>query len=389
MKNCQQVSPNYLKRLLYFTDKVTMPDYISQFIEYLSSVRNYSPETIRAYHTDLVQFSAFLKSQFPSVDFAGITNLVIRSYLVFFKEKNYQKTSLARKVATLKSFFKFLAQKRIIENNPITLIRSPRINKKLPDFMTELEVKNMVHQPAVQAPKFRPNEGRMVALRDAAILELLYSCGLRVSELAQLKIKDIDFNSSVAHILGKGRQERIVPIGSFAMKAIEDYLSARTKEAQTNKNKEITKQKPELSASVTTSSKRASELSASVTAKRPRPANSAETATATTSPERASEQNSHLFLNRFGGGLTDRSVRNEIARYRLGTGLTNKRISPHTFRHTFATHLLDHGADLRSVQELLGHKSISTTQIYTHITTSRLKEVYNKAHPRARKSKIG
>jgi len=317
-----------------------MPDYISQFIEYLSSVRNYSPETIRAYHTDLVQFSAFLKSQFPSVDFAGITNLVIRSYLVFFKEKNYQKTSLARKVATLKSFFKFLAQKRIIENNPITLIRSPRINKKLPDFMTELEVKNMVHQPAVQAPKFRPNEGRMVALRDAAILELLYSCGLRVSELAQLKIKDIDFNSSVAHILGKGRQERIVPIGSFAMKAIEDYLQGRRKESS-----QSVKQKP--------------------------------------------EQNSHLFLNRFGGGLTDRSVRNEIARYRLGTGLTNKRISPHTFRHTFATHLLDHGADLRSVQELLGHKSISTTQIYTHITTSRLKEVYNKAHPRARKSKIG
>jgi len=322
-----------------------MPDYISQFVEYLSSVRNYSKETIRSYHTDLIQFSGFLKSQFPSVDFSGITNLIIRSYLVSLKEKNYQKTSLARKVATLKSFFKFLAQKRIIGNNPITLIRSPRINKKLPDFMTESEVKNMVNQPVIQAPKFRPNEGRMVALRDTAILELLYSCGLRVSELAQLKIKDIDFNSSVAHILGKGRKERIVPIGSFAMKAIEDYLSARGKEFQARKDKLAARQKP--------------------------------------------EQNSYLFLNRFGEGLTDRSVRNEIARYRLGTGLTNKKISPHTFRHTFATHLLDHGADLRSVQELLGHKSISTTQIYTHITTNRLKEVYNQAHPRARKAKIG
>ena len=287
------------------------------------------------------------------MDFSGVTNLVIRSYLVFLKEKNYQKTSLARKVATLKSFFKFLAQKRLIVNNPITLIRSPRINKKLPDFMTEAEVKNMVHQPAIQAPKFRLNEGRMIALRDAAILELLYSCGLRVSELAQLKIKDIDFNSSVAHILGKGRKERIVPIGSFAMKAIENYLTAREKEARVNKNP-----------------------------KGPRIANKV-------AAKQKPEQNSYLFLNRFGEGLTDRSVRNEIARYRLGAGLTNKKISPHTFRHTFATHLLDHGADLRSVQELLGHKSISTTQIYTHITTNRLKEVYNQAHPRARKTKIG
>lgn len=369
-----------------------MADYINQFIEYLSSVRNYSKETIRAYCNDLAQFSEFLKSQFPSVDFAGITNLVIRSYLVFLKEKNYQKTSLARKVATLKSFFKFLAQKRIIENNPITLIRSPRINKKLPDFMTESEVKNMVHHPIIQSPKFRPNEGRMVALRDAAILELLYSCGLRVSELVQLKIKDIDFNSSVAHILGKGRQERIVPIGSFAMKAIENYLSARPPrkhsggvggQGRRKESSQSPKQKPELRSRPRAFSRRLkrSELSAIV--------NSTETATATTSAERASEQNSHLFLNRFGEGLTDRSVRNEIARYRLGTGLTNKRISPHTFRHTFATHLLDHGADLRSVQELLGHKSISTTQIYTHITTSRLKEIYNQAHPRARKTKIG
>jgi len=380
-----------------------MADYINQFIEYISSVRNYSPETVRSYQSDLVQFNAFLKSQFPSVDFAGITNLVIRSYLVALKEKNYQKTSLARKVATLKSFFKFLAQKRVIENNPITLIRSPRINKKLPDFMTESEVGNMIHQPTIQAPKFRPNEGRTVALRNAAILELLYSCGLRVSELAQLKIKDIDFNSSVAHILGKGRKERIVPVGSFAMKAIENYLTAREKEAQTNKNKAVAKQKPELrsrpravsrrlkrselSASVTTSIERASELSANVTTSIERA--SELSANVTTSAGKASELNSYLFLNRFGGGLTDRSVRNEVARYRLSTGLTNKRISPHTFRHTFATHLLDHGADLRSVQELLGHKSISTTQIYTHITTNRLKEVYNQAHPRARKTKIG
>ncbi|MEW6026548.1 MAG: tyrosine recombinase XerC [Planctomycetota bacterium] len=337
-----------------------MPDYISQFTEYLSSVRNYSPQTIRSYRNDMGQFNDFLRSQFPSNDLSAVTNLVVRSYLVFLKEKNYQKASLAHKVATLKSFFKFLVQKRLIVNNPVTMIRSPRINKKLPDFMTEPEIKNMVRQPSVQVPKFRPNEGRMVALRNAAILELLYSCGLRVSELAQLRIKDIDFNSSVAHILGKGRKERIVPIGSFAMKAIEDYLTARKQEMHTNKCKTATRRSV------------VGALEWRRTAARQNP-----------------EPNSYLFLNRFGEGLTDRSVRNEIARYRTGAGLANKRISPHTFRHTFATHLLDHGADLRSVQELLGHKSISTTQIYTHITTNRLKEVYNQAHPRARKSKIG
>lgn len=320
-----------------------MPDYPEQFIEYLSSVRNYSNETIRSYRSDLSQFNGFLKAQFPSMDFSGITNLVIRSYLISLKEKNYQKTSLARKVAALKSFFRFLAQKKVVERNPITLIRSPRINKKLPDFMTEAEVKNMVRQPSVQPLKFRPVEGRLLSLRNTAMLELLYSCGLRVSELAYLKIKDIDFNSAVVHVLGKGRKERLVPIGSFAMKAIDDYLSGRNKAPY--------------------------QTSASF--------------------RNAAEPNSFLFLNRFGGGLTDRSVRNEIARYRLGAGLTNKKISPHTFRHTFATHLLDHGADLRSVQELLGHKSISTTQIYTHITATRLKEIYNKAHPRARKAKTG
>ncbi|MFH0888792.1 MAG: site-specific tyrosine recombinase/integron integrase [Planctomycetota bacterium] len=352
-------------------------DYIKQFLDYITSVRNYSPETTRSYRHDLLQFNRFLETEFSCpvrkstnedevlsdklkhnrvlsnglgslhtpagcksnvatapTDFSQITNLVIRSYLVFLKQQNYQKTSLALKVATLKSFFKFLNQKRIIENNPLVLIRSPRIDKRLPDFLTESETKDMIAQPRTHPPQFRPNEGKLISLRDTVILELLYSCGLRVSELVRLRIRDIDFNSSIAHIYGKGRQERLVPIGSYALQSIGNYLEARTKES-----KNI-------------------------------------------------EQSSCLFLNRFGKPLSDRSVRNEIARYRISTGLTSKRISPHTFRHTFATHMLDRGADLRSVQELLGHKNISTTQIYTHVTTNRLKEIYNNAHPRARKSKL-
>jgi tyrosine recombinase XerC len=325
---------------------MTENNYVEQFTDYIISVRDYSPETTRSYRNDLLQFSRFLKTDFPSTDFSQITNLVIRSYLVFLKQQGYQKTSLARKVATLKSFFKFLNQKRIIENNPLVLIRSPRIDKKLPDFLTESETKDMLAQPGMTPPKFRPHEGQLISLRDTVILELLYSSGLRVSELVRLRIRDIDFNSSIAHIYGKGRRERLVPIGSYALQAIEIYLGARKKEIMAR-------------------SKQSSETS-----------------------NNPSDQNSYLFLNRFGNHLSDRSVRNEIARYSIDSGLTNKRISPHTFRHTFATHMLDHGADLRSVQELLGHKNISTTQIYTHVTTNRLKEVYASAHPRARKSKI-
>jgi len=386
---------NIINLPAYSADRITMSknDYIKQFLDYITSVRNYSPATTRSYRHDLLQFNRFLESEFPANstnpdglpasggavgdkgfserrpkanlalmagepgtgDFSRITNLVIRSYLVFLKQQDYQKTSLAHKVATLKSFFKFLNQKGIIENNPLVLIRSPRIDRKLPDFLTESETKDIIAQPGAQPPKFRPHEGALISLRDTVMLELLYSCGLRVSELVRLKIKDIDFNSSVAHIFGKGRQERLVPIGSYALQAIEIYLGARGK----------------AGAGHTLPLRMNPPLTGQASEKQSR---------------QEPDQNSYLFLNRFGKPLSDRSVRYEIARYRISTGLTSKRISPHTFRHTFATHMLDHGADLRSVQELLGHKNISTTQIYTHVTTSRLKEVYNNAHPRAHKS---
>jgi len=386
---------NIINLPAYSADRITMSknDYIKQFLDYITSVRNYSPATTRSYRHDLLQFNRFLESEFPANstnpdglpasggavgdqgfserepgtgDFSRITNLVIRSYLVFLKQQDYQKTSLAHKVATLKSFFKFLNRKGIIENNPLVLIRSPRIDRKLPDFLTESETKDMIAQPGAHPPTFRPQEGALISLRDTVMLELLYSCGLRVSELVRLKIKDIDFNSSVAHIFGKGRQERLVPIGSYALQAIEIYLGAREKagaehDAMRYRHSTLPlRMNPPLTGQASEKQSR-----------------------------QEPDQNSYLFLNRFGKPLSDRSVRYEIARYRISTGLTSKRISPHTFRHTFATHMLDHGADLRSVQELLGHKNISTTQIYTHVTTNRLKEVYNSAHPRARKSKIG
>ncbi|MDI6733625.1 MAG: site-specific integrase, partial [Planctomycetota bacterium] len=214
-----------------------MAERIEYFLTYLESVRNYSHETIRSYRNDLKQFRDFLQERFSIADPSQaeqISNLIVRSYLVFLKERQYQKTTITRKVATLKSFFKFLTRKRIANNNPMLLIRSQRVNKKLPDFMTESEVENIIKQPLIHPPKYRPREGRLISLRNLAILELLYSSGLRVSELANLKIRDIDFNSSVAHILGKGRKERLVPIGSFAMKSIEEYLKTREDFAREN-----------------------------------------------------------------------------------------------------------------------------------------------------------
>ncbi len=320
-----------------------MKDYIQEFLKYIISVRNYSDQTERSYRNDLSQFRQFLSKDFLMTDFSAVNNLMLRSFLAYLKGKNYQKTTIARKVASIKSFFKFLATIRVIENSPMILVRSPRTDKKLPNFLTQTEMKNIIKEPHDHPPTFRKDEGKLIALRDTVILELLYSSGLRVSELVNLKVKDIDFNSAVIHILGKGKQERLVPVGSYAMKALEEYLKKREQAAKR--------------------------------------------ATAGMQKLRA-DFNSHLFLNRFGNPLSDRSVRKEIARYRQAIGL-NKKVSPHTFRHTFATHLLENGADLRSVQELLGHKSISTTQIYTHVTTSRLKEVYNKTHPRAYKIKNG
>lgn len=298
-----------------------MSDYLNEFIRYLNT-RNASPETIRAYQEDLTQFFQFLKEAVKTSFNPSTTDgLLLRQYLLYLKGKNLQKTSLARKIATLKAFFKFLVKMEVSQVNPTTILRSPRLDKKLPDFLSENEMERIIDEPDLS---------RLMGLRDRAILEILYSTGIRVSELVNLRVRDVDLASSLAYILGKGKRERLAPIGSYAIQALENYLYARQSQRQTI----------------------------------------APTA--------------WLFFNKRGGHLTDRSVRRIVAGYGRRAGMSGKKVSPHTLRHSFATHLLDRGADLRSVQELLGHQNIATTQIYTHITTRRLKEVYRTAHPRAK-----
>jgi len=293
--------------------------YFEAFILYLRG-RSASPETIRAYQEDLTRFSQFLKGQKIS-SIGQIDALFLRQYLVTLKQSNLAKTSIARKVASLKSFFRFLLKQGILEHNPAAILRTPKLDQRLPDFLTEVEMTKIIEEVPISDLR---------GVRDRAILEVLYSAGLRVSELVNLKVREVDISSGIARVMGKGNKERLALLGRFALSTLKDYLLMRAESKQ--------------------------------------PAN----------PQ------SPLFMNRRGGKLTDRSVRRIVKTYAKQSGLVGKKVSPHTFRHTFATHMLDHGADLRSVQELLGHKNLVTTQIYTHITSGRLKAVYNAAHPRAK-----
>lgn len=277
--------------------------------------KNASPHTILNYQLDLEMFAEFLKTE--GVLLESVDNLCLRKYLVTFKNRNYSNTTIARKLASLRSFFSFLCRDGYLKRNPAVAISTPRRDKKLPVF---LDVERM--NKLVEAPAHHDLYGR----RDAAILETLYSTGIRVSELVGLNIENIDFIGGVLKVMGKGRKERLVPIGEQALQAIRRYLDKRNLKF---------------------------------------------------APERK-----ELFLNKNGTRLTDRSVRRLIEKY-IRILSIKEHISPHSLRHSFATHLLDRGADLRSVQELLGHANISTTQIYTHVSTERLKSVYDKTHPRA------
>jgi len=287
--------------------------YVEKFIRYLEIERNASKHTLVNYSIDLKSLSEFLKDEpIEKVDY-----VVLRRYLASLKELKLSKVSIARKIASIRSFFKFLFREGIIKNNPASSLSTPKRDKHLPKFLDEKEIVLLLESPGKEDES---------GLRDAAILETLYSTGIRVSELVGLNIVSVDQIGGVIKVLGKGKKERIVPIGDRALQAIRDYLKKRR--------------------------------------------------LAGGNDDRA------LFFNKNGGRLTDRSVRRIINKYILKTSIQQK-ISPHTLRHSFATHLLDHGADLRSVQELLGHANLSTTQIYTHITTERLKSAYEKTHPRA------
>ncbi len=296
---------------------------IDKFIDYMSLERAASPHTCRAYRKDLELFAAFLRNkQLPS-DVAAIDHVTIRLYLGdLYKGKKIKRTSVVRKLATLRTFFRYLKREGIIQKNPAKMVATPKGGKDLPHALTVDEAFRLLDAPDTTTP---------VGCRDGAILEFLYSSGLRVGELTSLNLVDLDLGGGMVRVLGKGGKERLVPIGSKAVEALRSYLARRGELMEQGKN--------------------------------PPP---------------------YLFLNYRGGRLTPRSVGRMIKKYRLHVGIM-KETSPHTFRHSFATHLLDAGADLRGIQELLGHASLSTTQKYTHVSSAKLMEVYDRTHPRARK----
>ncbi len=253
---------------------------------------------------------------------------VIRGFLTHLADQQYSPATMARKIATLRSFYKWAEKRGVAAKNPMTMIRTPRQSKRLPKAVTVEEVERLLSAP---------DDGEVLGARDRAMLETLYSTGIRVSELVDLNIDDLDEMGEALRVRGKGKKERLVPLGSHAIAAIRHYVQ------------------------MVRNDRRFSESWS--------PANT----------------NRVLFINKHGGRISSRSVRRKLDKYLRQVGL-DPTISPHTLRHSFATHLLDNGADLRSVQELLGHQSASTTQIYTHLTTQRLREVYDKAHPRAEAS---
>jgi tyrosine recombinase XerC len=301
-----------------------MIEYIKKYLHYLSNERNYSPHTISAYGGDLNQFYEFLKRHFSGMPFnvANIDQVTIRLFLGDLLEDGRSKSSVARKLVVVRSFLKYLVKLNVIKHNAGLNVVSPRLPKKLPYFLDEASVERMMAIPDCSV---------MEGLRDRAILELLYSTGIRLAELIQLNLDQVDFMNDTIKIFGKGRKHRIVPIGRKAREAIKQYLKERDKQLYV-----ITKE----------------------------------------------EDRKALFLSARGKRMYPKGVFRIVNKY-ISTVSEIEKKSPHVLRHTFATHLLNRGADLRAVKELLGHESLSTTQLYTHVTVNRLKRIYNQAHPRA------
>jgi integrase/recombinase XerC len=302
-----------------------MNDLIDSFIRYIRAEKGYSEHTIRNYESDLRQFSGFaaskkyLKGDDPGIDLVDYT--LIRSYLGDLFDK-CRRTTIARKLSTLKSFFNYLELRGLSSINPAVEIATPKQEKHIPTYIPIDDMFALLE---------KPNREKELGLRDVAILELLYSSGLRVSELVNLDMEHLDLKDRLVRVSGKGGKERILPIGRKARDAIRDYL-------------EHTIQKRKKAG--------------------------------------YSEDHGPLFLNYRGSRFSSRSVHRLVKRYSLECGITTQ-VSPHSIRHTFATHLLDSGADLRSIQELLGHVNLSTTQKYTHVSIDKLMEVYDKSHPRS------
>ena len=304
-----------------------MNDLLARYLNYLRYERNASPHTIRNYHSDLLQFRDYLQGGDPEVkvDLASIDAQRIRGFLALLFEREKKKSSIGRKLAAVRAFYKFLAKEGVLASNPAAMVSTPKLDKTLPRIMTEEEMNNFLDRVAEAVPKGEP-----MMRRDRAILELLYASGLRVSELAGLDLRSINYGDGMLMVRGKGRKERIVPFGSKAKQALEDYLPVREKVLM----------------------------------------------------EARKTGQTALFLNTKGARLTTRSVDRLLKKY-VRTFGPNVKVSPHSMRHAFASHLLTEGADLRAIKEMLGHKSLATTQKYTQVSIKQLIEVYDKTHPKA------
>lgn len=289
-----------------------MKRFIEKFTNYLDGERNYSEHTLRNYRSDLEELAEFLSDKDPK----EITHLDLRRFLAELKRRDLAKRTVVRKLASIRSFFKFLLKDRYLKTNVADSIFTPKLDKRLPEFLGTADTLRLIMAPALDS---------VTGLRDRAILEVLYSTGMRVSELVGINSRDVDLIAGAAKVRGKGKRERITLLGSEAQKALRRYLDERGS---------------------------------------------------------AADSLDAVFLNKRGTRLTDRSVRRIVDKYIKKCSIEQK-ISPHSIRHSFATHLINNGADLRSVQELLGHKNLSTTQIYTHMGSKRIREMYSKAHPRA------
>ena len=294
-----------------FPDKNT-----EKFLVYLKAEKNYSPHTLLSYTHDLSDFYQFL-GESPLKE---VNKDSVRRFLASLSAERFSKRTVARRMASLRTFFRFLTREGYLAKNPVAAVRNPKLDKKLPMVLDENEITRLLESP----------EDDIFGRRDKAILETLYSTGMRVSEIVKLDLEKIDFIGGVCRVTGKGNKERLCPIGSRALKCIRQYLEIRDKDKKRNSRALFLNHSP----------------------------------------------------NQEGSRITSRSICRIVDKY-IERTCRRDNISPHTLRHSFATHLLDRGADLRSVQELLGHENLSTTQIYTHVSTQRLKDAYDKAHPRA------
>jgi len=330
---------------------------IDEFLNYLQFERHFSPHTVKCYAADMHQFSAFVADDLkaatsrqtftktgPTVRFkvpveaeptnANTAVLVhtktknlllantdrIKQFLAFLGTQSYSKSTIARKLATLRSFYKFCMRRSLINEYPLATIRTPKQEKRLPKFLTVEQINKLLSTP---------DDSTLLGARDRAMLEVTYSTGMRVSELVGLNLDDIDFVGQAVRICGKGKKQRISPIGATALVSVKKYLEIKQAHPRSN------------------------QFDAKC-----------------------------LFINKHGKRLSTRSVRRKLDKYLSECGL-DPSVSPHTLRHSFATHMLENGADLRSIQELLGHQSLSTTQVYTHLTAKRLKVAYDQSHPRS------